>query len=245
VHGAFCGAWVWEEHFLPYFADNGFESHAVNLRGHDDNGQQGFMHHIGLVDYVEDLDEAVSHLDAPPILIGHSLGGIVVQKWLKEKDAAGVVLMGSGPPHGMLPSSVGMMWRDPFLVSQLALAQVFGPSVTLADSARKALFSDNLPSNVVNSHFSRGSAESMRVGFELIWPDLPVPEWNRKIPIFVLGAENDFFISPVMVRATANIYKTEAVIVPDMAHAMMLEPNWHVAAEHIMAWLRNGVAASQ
>ena len=243
VHGAFCGAWVWEEHFLPYFADNGFESHAVNLRGHDDNGEQGFMHHIGLADYVEDLNEAVAHLDTAPILIGHSLGGVVVQKWLKENDAAGVVLMGSGPPHGMLPSSVGMMWRDPFLVSQLALAQVFGPGVTLADTARRVLFSDNLPPDVLDRHISRGLAESVRAGFELIWPDLPVPEWNREIPVFVIGAENDFFVSPVMVRATANIYKTEAVIVPDMAHAMMLESNWHVAAEHIMAWLHNGFAS--
>lgn len=245
VHGAFCGAWVWEEHFMPYFAENGFESHAMNLRGHGDNGKQGYMHHIGLADYVEDLHDAVAHLDTAPILIGHSLGGVVVQKWLKNNDAAAAVLMGSGPPHGMLPSSIGMMWRDPLLVSQLALAQIFGPGVSLADTARKALFSDSLPADVVKRHFSRGSAESLRVGFELIWPDFPIPEWNREIPVFVLGAENDFFISPVIVRATANVYKTRAVIIPDMAHAMMLEPNWHVVADHVLAWLHDSVSSAR
>jgi non-heme chloroperoxidase len=47
-----------------------------------------------------------------PVLVGHSLGGVVVQKWLKDHEAAGVVLMGSGPSHGMLPSSLAIVW-DP------------------------------------------------------------------------------------------------------------------------------------
>ncbi len=34
VHGAFHGAWAWEEYFLPYFADKGYEVHALNWRGH-------------------------------------------------------------------------------------------------------------------------------------------------------------------------------------------------------------------
>ncbi|RLC08454.1 MAG: alpha/beta hydrolase, partial [Deltaproteobacteria bacterium] len=34
IHGAFAGAWCWEEYFLPYFADHGYESHALSLRGH-------------------------------------------------------------------------------------------------------------------------------------------------------------------------------------------------------------------
>jgi len=47
----------------------------------------------------------------------------------------------------------------------------------------------------------------------------------------------------VMVRATANVYKTRAVIVRDMAHAMMLEPNWHIVAEHILAWFHDSVTS--
>jgi len=34
VHGICHGAWCWEEHFLPWFAERGFEAHAVDLRGH-------------------------------------------------------------------------------------------------------------------------------------------------------------------------------------------------------------------
>lgn len=238
VHGAFCGAWVWDEHFLPYFAENGYEAHALSLRGHGESDEQASVHQISLADYVNDLNEAVLRLGSKPVLIGHSLGGLVVQKWLKQHEALGVVLMGSGPPHGMLPSSLGMLLRDPNLVMQIALAQVFGPRAAPAEALRKALFSDSLPADTVSRHFARASAESLRVGFELAWPDFPRPTWNREMPILVLGAENDFFVSPTMVKATAQVYGTRAEIFPDMAHAMMLEPGWQGVADRILRWLR-------
>lgn len=242
VHGAFGGAWMWDEHFLTYFADNGYDAHALSLRGHGESKEAGYLHQIGLADYVDDLNEAVLRLGVTPVLIGHSLGGVVVQKWLKRFEAPGAVLMGSGPPHGMLPSSIRMLLRSPTLVMQLALAQTFGPQVTTAETARKVLFSDCLPEETVGRHFARASAESLRVGLELAWPDFPGPTWNREMPILVLGAENDFFVSPTMVQATAQVYGTQAEIFPEMAHAMMLEPGWRGVADHIHRWLQEAVA---
>lgn len=238
VHGAFCGAWVWDEHFLPYFAENGYEVHALSLHGHGESEQPAHVHQNCLADYVGDLNEAVQRLAVTPVLVGHSLGGVVVQKWLKNHEAAGVVLMGSGPPHGMLPSSLGMLLYDPFLVLQITLAQLLGPRAASAEGTRRALFSDSLPADTVNRHFARGSAESLRVGFELAWPDFPGPTWNHEMPILVLGAENDFFVSPTMVKATADVYGTRAKIFPNMAHAMMLEPGWQGVADRILGWLR-------
>ena len=34
VHGMWHGAWCWAEHFLPYFAQHGYDSYALSLRGH-------------------------------------------------------------------------------------------------------------------------------------------------------------------------------------------------------------------
>lgn len=241
VHGAFGGAWMWDEHFLTYFAENGYEAHALSLRGHGESRVRGNLHQIGLADYVDDVSEAVRRLGVTPVLVGHSLGGVVVQKWLKRFAAPGAVLMGSGPPHGMLPSSVRMLMRAPMLVMQIALAQAFGPDAAAAEAARKALFSDSLPTKTVNRHFARASAESLRVGLELAWPDFPGPTWNRDMPILVLGAENDFFVSPTMVHATAQAYGVQGEIFPDMAHAMMLEPGWRVVADRIHRWLEEAV----
>jgi len=241
VHGAFCGAWVWDEHFLPYFAERGYQAHALSLRGHGNSDGGDGLHQAGLADYVEDLDEAIQRIGVTPVLIGHSLGGVVVQKWLRRNEAPGAVLMGSGPPHGMLPSSVSMLLRDPFLVMQIALAQAFGAGAASTEAMRKALFSDSLPVEAVSRHFARASDESLRVGIELAWPDLPSPDWNRVMPLLVLGAEKDFFVSPSMVQATARVYGTREEIFPDMAHAMMLEPGWQGVADRILDWLKDSV----
>lgn len=238
VHGAFGGAWIWDEHFLPYFAEKGYEAHALSLRGHGESAQQDTMHLVGLADYVDDLSKVVRSLGTTPVLIGHSLGGVIVQKWLNKNQAPGVVLMGSGPPHGMLPSTVGMLLQAPLLVMQIALAQAFGPAAVTVETTRKVLFSDTVPVAKVKRHLARGSQESLRVGFELLWPDFPGPTWHRDMPMLVLGAGKDFFVSPTMVKATAQVYGTRAEIIPELAHAMMLEDGWRVVAERILRWLK-------
>ena len=37
VHGAYCAAWVWEEYFLPWFAQRGWNATAISLEGHGDS----------------------------------------------------------------------------------------------------------------------------------------------------------------------------------------------------------------
>jgi len=241
VHGAFGNAGLWDEHFLPYFAAQGYAAHALSLRGHGGSKPQGPRLLTGVADYVRDLDQAVQNLGVTPVLIGHSLGGVIVQKWLKHHQAPGAVLMGSGPPHGMLPSALGMWLRNPALAMQAVLLQALGPRTASAETTRKMLFSESPPPATIKRHFTRGAAESPRVGFDLLWPNLPGPAWPRDIPLLVLGAEKDFFISPSMVEATARVYGAQAEILPGLAHAMMLESGWQTAADCILHWLEQTI----
>ncbi|MEZ5585420.1 MAG: alpha/beta fold hydrolase [Candidatus Competibacteraceae bacterium] len=93
VHGAFVGAAVWDAHFLAYFAEHGYSAHAVSLRGHGGSAGHESLSWHSLADYVDDLRRTVAVLDAPPVLIGHSMGGMVVQKYLEMHAVPGLVLM--------------------------------------------------------------------------------------------------------------------------------------------------------
>ena len=75
VHGSYCAAWIWAEKFMPYFAEQGFSCAAVSLRGH--GGSEGLLSWASLADYVDDVTSAVAQMDSPPILVGHSMGGLV------------------------------------------------------------------------------------------------------------------------------------------------------------------------
>src|SRR5215472_3021144 len=80
VHGAWHGAWCWDEHFLDYFAQRGYAVVAPSLRKH--GGSYGGMRPRGarIGQYVSDVVEVAAQFPTPPVLIGHSMGGLVVQR---------------------------------------------------------------------------------------------------------------------------------------------------------------------
>src|ERR1700730_7729875 len=83
VHGAWHGAWCWEEHFLPYFAEQGFTAHALSFRNHGNSESRGQLRWVRAADYVADVAQIVRQIGQPPVLVAHSMGGYVVQKYLE------------------------------------------------------------------------------------------------------------------------------------------------------------------
>ena len=237
VHGAYGGAWEWAEHFMPFFAERGWTTHAVSLRGHgeSDGAQEVWL--ARLADYIADVEQVVADLPAPPVLIGHSLGGMVVQKCLHRASYPGAVLMASAPPHGMFPSLVNMAFANPGLLFELTRVQAMGPRASGGQHVRRALFSEDAPQAAVRRYMSTFQSESLLVTFDLLGLDLPPSTPSLDLPVLVLGAENDTFVFPGALHATAQTYRTQAEILPGMAHAMMLDLGWEEVAQRIARWL--------
>ena len=102
VHGMFHGAWCWEEHFLPFFAQRGYAAHALSLRGHAGSEGCERLRWTSLADYVSDLGQVVNQLPRPPVLVGHSMGGMITQKYLQSHQSPAAVLLASISPIGLL-----------------------------------------------------------------------------------------------------------------------------------------------
>ncbi|MBZ4194132.1 MAG: alpha/beta hydrolase [Candidatus Contendobacter sp.] len=243
VHGSFSDARVWDANFLPYFTRHGYEAHAVSLRGHGLSEGHAHLHTWRLADYVDDLAKTVQTMPRPPLLIGHSMGGMVIQKYLENHTGiAGMALMASVPPQGLLPANLHMAMRHPILFQQMLLFAVLGPRYGTLEMMRGLLFSKEMPLAKLEEYFDLVQAESQRVAMDMMWFN-PLclkagPLW---LPLLVMGGQNDVFISPAMVRETARFYRTDAWIFPNMAHAMMLEMNWREAADVLLDWLERTV----
>ena len=65
LHGAFAGAWCWDEHFLPWFAGHGYDAYALSFRGHGESVGAEQLDNYGISEYVEDLRAVLSDLPAP------------------------------------------------------------------------------------------------------------------------------------------------------------------------------------
>jgi pimeloyl-ACP methyl ester carboxylesterase len=235
VHGAFTAAWCWAEHFLPFFAEHGFTSHAVSLRGHgiSDGRQQLDWHSIN--DYVDDIAETITSLGVAPVLIGHSMGGLVVQKYLERASVPAAVLMAAVPPQGLLSASLQLAMQTPDLFRDMNA--IFAGGRASVESLRQVLFAQPIELDALQRYDRMMQPESQRALWDMAFFDLP-QRWRMQLPpLLVLGAELDALIPARFAEATANHYGTQAEIFPGMGHGMMLEADWEMVAQRIADWI--------
>jgi len=236
VHGMSHAAWCWAEHFLPYFARHGYVSHALSLRGHGGSDGRERLRWTSLDEYVSDVAQVAGQMERPPVLVGHSMGGMIVQKYLESHVAPAAVLLASAPPQGVIQATLRVARRHPLVFMKANLTMSMFPMVSVPQLAQEALFSADMPKDKVMSYSSRLQDESYRAYLDMMGLSLPRPEQVRT-PILVMGAADDHLISPSEVEATARAYHTQAETFPDMAHDMMLEAGWQKVADRILAWL--------
>lgn len=239
IHGSCHAAWCWDEYFLPYFAENGFSAHALSLRGHGASGgpndNDGKLNRVSVSDYLDDISLAVSTLPETPVLIGHSLGGLLVQKYLEKHDTPAGILLASSPSEGMLISGMKVLFKDPWLFTKVTFKQDYSLLYNTPEKARKFLFSADADTEKVAEYSRRFGKESYRAATEMVY-NLPKPG-KIKTPLLVLGAENDAIVSPAKVEKTARAYNAECKMFAGMAHDLMLERDWKTVADFMIDWL--------
>jgi pimeloyl-ACP methyl ester carboxylesterase len=237
VHGAWHGAWCWDVHFLPYFAQQGYVCHALSLRGHGGSQNNKSLRFTRIGDYVDDVAQVANTLERPPVVVGHSMGGFVVQKYLEKHDAPGGVLLASAPPTGTIPALLRYAGRHPLTLLKDTLTLSLRYSVATPELVRDAFFSAEMPPEKVRAYSERMQDDSFTViAFDAAALHLVKPQ-QIKAPILVLGAERDTIFTNDEMEATARAYHTTAEILPNMAHDMMLEAGWQGVADRIVGWL--------
>ena len=188
-----------------------------------------------IADYVSDVDSVADNLPTRPVVIGHSVGGFVVQKYLDSCAAPAAVLIASVPPQGSFGFALRKFRRHPWLMTRAMITGMSLSTVNTPELARESFFSAHTPESEVVRYAAQLQEESARAIPDMM-RNLPKPE-HVNTRLVVLGAECDGLLATKEVRATARAYRTEAEIFPDMGHDMMLEPGWQAVAERIDSWL--------
>jgi pimeloyl-ACP methyl ester carboxylesterase len=238
IHGICNAAWVWQRHFLPYFAGLGYDSYALSLRGHGGSEGREKIRHFSLNDFADDVQRASEQIGAPLVLAGHSLGGAVVQTYIRRGGkASGVILLCAAPPHGLLRAAMHMQTQNPVLAHELRTALTRGIRWANLDIIEKGLFAHAPDPGLRRLFFERMddvAAEAARqaAGWH---PFAPLPWAMPKL--LVMGCERDWFVPAGDVRLTAIYYGVRSVIVKNGAHAIMLDANWQDAAGPMADWL--------
>ncbi len=235
VHGAHAGAWCWAEHFLPWFAERGWDAHAVSLSGHGSSPGGGHLDALSIDNYVDDLHEAVATLPRTPVVLAHSMGGFVLQKYLERARLPGAALLCSVPPSGLGGSALMLAMQRPGLL--VGLGRLAGGSHIGSSNLIQAMFHKPMDEATVLRYFSRMQGESQRALWDMLGFNLPHIRRENCPRMLVLGTEEDTLIPQSAIRQTAAAWKVEPVFVTDIGHGFMLESGWDSVAMEIAKWL--------
>ncbi|AUX33057.1 MULTISPECIES: alpha/beta hydrolase [Sorangium] len=234
VHGSFHGAWCWSERFMPYFAERGYRTFAVSLRGHGGSEGSGDLDAYALEDYVDDVGAAAASLEEPPVLVGHSLGGAIVQKYMTRSDrrCRGAVLMASPPPQGASTAAVLCALAHPLVYGRLV---AFNAGWS-ARAPRDLFFSKRMDRAKADACIGRFRRQSRRVFADFKYFHIDAPG-EPSLPMLVVCARGDKFLRLTSAHETARFYGGAIRVISGPAHDMMLDDGWQLAAGEIASWL--------
>lgn len=239
LHGAWHAAWCWEDYFLPYFAERGFAAHAMSLRGHGLSEGRGWLRWVSMEDYVTDLVEVARSLPQTPVIVAHSLGGFIAQKYLEDYDAPAVVLVAPAPAKGGWKFTRRIIRAMPGAFARASLTMSPYALINTVERAQHIFFSGGMPRAEVERHFARIQEDSFRAYLDFLLFALAD---TRRIKargtrmLIVGGAEDRIFPAPDQ-EALAALFGADLMLLPDTAHDIMLEANWQAAADRIIGWL--------
>jgi pimeloyl-ACP methyl ester carboxylesterase len=245
VHGTGQGAWCWEEHFLPFFAAHGYRAAALDLRGHGASAGRADLMRFRLADYVADVVQVAGDLAAQTghasVLLGHSLGGAVVQRIVDDDlmPLAAAVLLAPIPRGKGWQISSGAAMKA-FGVVRL-MRMVIGKNNALMYETpavmHRAFFAKDMPRATVESYWRRFQPESwMRGDVGRFAATLPQP--HPALPLLVVAGAEDATFPPRAQEITAGYYQADLRVIPGVGHEMMLDQHWQDAAQVVLDWLR-------
>lgn len=242
IHGTGHAAWCWEN-FSNRFAAAGFATYAVSLRGHGANAGRERLASTSIADYVDDVRTVAESLDHAPILIGHSLGGLVVQKYLQQFPAAAAVLLAPVPAMGMLRANWQIAFRQPMALLRALARRDFAALYDSPQLTHELPFRASTPRAYVDRYTPRIGPESFRAALEMLLPLRGRRSFD--CPLLVVGGTEDRIVPLAHVSRTASVFGATMVVVENAAHELMLDIGWEAVADRIKSWIEeHGLGAT-
>jgi len=244
IHGAWVTNACWEP-FATRFAARSFATHApawpymdapvTTLRTHPDPR----FARLGIGAIVDHYAAIVAKLDTPPLLVGHSFGGLFVQLLMdRGLGAAGVVIDGA-PPRGILPGPDATRAGLPVLLAPLSWQR----AVTMSYKSFRWSYAQTLTEEDAKATYERHVVPAPgRIYWEaLLGIGTGVAHAKRTKPLLLVAGLRDRTVEPRMVRANYRRHQRAAAPVAlrefaGRSHWLIAEPGWEEVADAVMEW---------
>ena len=230
MHGAFST----HEPFRPWvklFSERGFRVVAVSRRGRLGVGPAQ-AEGIEIADYLEDTRQVIEALGEKPILVGHSLGGLIAQKMAEEDRCAAIVLVAPAPAAPLVPalSALPSLSR---LMPGILMGKPLAPSLETSGHAALNRVCPTQRRRIQDAMVH----ESGTVFRQMMLGRIRVDPSKVRCPVLVLGGRDDLVVPPRLAKVTADHYGTELVMYENNGHWLPEEEGSDAIASGIIEWI--------
>jgi pimeloyl-ACP methyl ester carboxylesterase len=230
VHGA-CSQPPHLEAWREFFQAAGYVCLAPALPAHAP-GEFDALRRLGIGDYRDSVANVVGRLERPPVVIGHSMGGLLAKMIAARSACAGIVLVAS-VPSGYLPAT----WRavpDFVTVAPRILAGLpFRPT----PSGLKRLTLHHLDRNEQDALVQNFVAESGRAYRQMVFGLARISARRVNCPVLVVHGDADRLVPLAVGRRIARRHAAELITIAGHGHWLIAPSLTERVAGAILGWI--------
>ena len=252
VHGLWLHSTSWQP-WVELFREAGYDPIAPGWPGVPDTVDEAravperYGKH-GVEDVTNHFAAIIAGLDAPPIVVGHSFGGVIAQRLLGRELATAAVAIDPAQIKGVLPVPLSAL-----KVASVALRNPANRrrAVALTPDQFRYGFGNAVPAAESTELYEKWAIPSPgRPLFEAAFANfnpnaatkVDVANPNRG-PLLLTSGGQDHTVPPAVVQATHKLYRkspavTDLVSFPDRGHSLPIDHGWREVAQTALDWLR-------
>ncbi len=256
IHGAWVTPLCWEK-YTSFFESKGYRCIAPAWPCKDSPIEEQQKHpdpelaHLGITEIVDHYDRIIREMAEPPILIGHSFGGLFVQMLLDRGLGAMGIAIDSAPPKGVLPFYPSVIRSNlPILTTFSGWNKVLRTSF---ETFRYA-FLHLLPENEQRPTYEKYVVpETGRIFFQAtfaLFNDLSKVNFRnaRRAPLFLIAGAQDRICPAAQIGSNYNKYRksgahTDFQVFDNCCHWIIAQPGWEKVAGAAADWIERQSAA--
>ena len=242
VHGMLLNPYSWQEWIL-FFESKGFECHAPAYPLHDGepaafrkNIPAG-LNTLTFDDVLFSVEAYIKKLTVKPVLIGHSMGGLLVQKLMEKNLGALAVCICTSPPFGLFSFKWSFIRSNFTLINPLKGNQPVLPDVDWFHYAVCNTITLEETQYLYNKYLVPESRKIVRT--------IPRVDFKKyKSPVLFIAAQEDHILPASLNLKNYNVCKKAGVSAvykefSHRSHSICWQNGWPEVAEFIANWMDN------
>lgn len=245
VHGMFVNNTSWAD-WKKYYEEKGFTVYAPANPGHEGDPAtlRANIHpklvETGFIDVVMNIAQLIDTLPEKPLVIGHSMAGLAVQKLIDLGKADAAVSIDGAPPKNVFPpfSTVKIVWPA---INLFASKDCY---LGTRDWYNRAFFNTLTKPEQDEAYDAIAVPESRKIGRETLLKSFSSAQFGKPHqPILFIGGGNDNIFPPALTKKIAGKYKdpnsrVDVKVFENKSHYICGEKGWEDVADYILDWYK-------